>query len=71
MRLEFPRDSSGRGTVTSFDQTYTDSEFARDLKQADSEWMAAAARREPDLAVEGLRGSVLSKILELIGFARG
>ena len=51
--------------MTSFDETYTDKEFERDLKQADADWMGAVARREPDLAVEGLRGSFMSKFLEL------
>jgi hypothetical protein len=55
----------------SFDQTYTDREFQRNLELADSEWMAALARREPDLAVEGLRGSLLSRVLELFGVGRG
>jgi len=55
----FPR------AMATFDQTYTDSDFERGLKQADSEWMAAHARREPDLVVHGLSGSLLSRLLAL------
>lgn len=51
--------------MPAFDQTYTDNDFERNLKRADSEWMAAHARREPDLVVHGLSSSLLSKLLAL------
>lgn len=51
--------------MISFDETYTDNEFQSKLQKADAEWMGAVARKEPDLAVEGLRGSFMSKFLEL------
>lgn len=52
--------------MPTFDQTYTDSDFERGLRQADTEWMAAHARREPDLEVRGLSGSFLSRLLALL-----
>ena len=49
--------------MTSFDETYTDSEFVQELARADSDWMKKEARNEPDLDVEGLDGSLFSRVL--------
>jgi hypothetical protein len=49
-----------------FDQTYTDPEFKREIKHADTEWMSKLARPEPDLNVEGMRASFFSRLLGLI-----
>ena len=55
----------------SFEDTYTDSEFQKDITEADSEWMSGLARAEPDLEVEGLRNSLVSRVLGLFGGGRG
>jgi hypothetical protein len=53
--------------MTAFDETYTDTEFRREMQQADSSWMAHAAREEPDLEVEGLARTFWSRLLGLFG----
>ena len=50
-----------------FDNTYTDQEFKRRLEKANDDWIAKAARREPDLTVDGLRGSLIARLLALFG----
>ncbi|HEY5567535.1 MAG TPA: hypothetical protein VIM81_09865 [Gammaproteobacteria bacterium] len=49
------------------DDTHTDLEFQRGFKEANQEWMGQAARREPDLAVDGLHSSLMSRLLSLFG----
>ena len=48
-----------------FDDTHTDQDFKRRLERANGEWLPHADRRDPDLAVEGLAKSVLSRLLGL------
>ena len=50
-----------------FDKTYTDSDFKQQIRQADQQWMAQYARREPDLDIDGLQPSLLSRLLGLFG----
>ena len=50
-----------------FDETYTDKDFEHRFKQANTDWMAEVARREPDLRVDGMRGSLMSRLLGLFG----
>lgn len=54
--------------MSAFDMTYTDADFQREILRADTEWMAQHARREPDLEVDGLKPTLLSRLLGL--FAR-
>ena len=50
-----------------FDDTYTDQDFKRRLQEGNREWMAhVTRRREPDLAVDGLRNSLFSRLLGLL-----
>jgi len=49
------------------DDTHTDLEFQRGFKEANQDWMGQAARREPDLAVDGLHSSLMSRLLSLFG----
>lgn len=51
--------------MTIFDDTYTDAEFQKQMSQANSDWMAKVARSEPDLEVDGLHGSLLSRVLSI------
>jgi hypothetical protein len=46
-----------------FDETYSDSDFQRALTDQHAEWLADAHRPEPDLNVDGLRRSLLSRLL--------
>jgi hypothetical protein len=50
--------------MKSFDQTYADPDFERELEQARAGWMAQVPRGDrADLHVEGLNGSWLARIL--------
>ena len=50
--------------MKSFDQTYADQDFKQHIEQARAGWMAQVPRdRQPDLHVDGLRGSVLSRLV--------
>lgn len=49
-----------------FDDTYTDQEFKRRLQESNRDWIAQVARREPDLAVDGLGNSLFSRLLGLL-----
>ena len=50
-----------------FEDTYTDKEFERALKDANADLFATGGRREPDLQVPGLSGSLISRFLALFG----
>ena len=56
--------------MPAFDKTYTDVEFHREIQKADHEWMSQHARPEPDLDVDGLKPSVLSRVFGLFGHRR-
>lgn len=52
-----------------FDVTMTDSEFKRDFVNQDEEWLRDAAPAEPDLEIDGLNQSLMSRLLSLFGLA--
>jgi hypothetical protein len=45
----------------------TDIEFKKAFANRDAEWLRNARREEPDLSVDGLRQSLLSRLLAMIG----
>jgi hypothetical protein len=53
--------------MPTFDNTYTDAEFKQEILRADNEWMSQHARPEPDLNVDGLKPSLVSRVLGLFG----
>jgi hypothetical protein len=53
------------------DDTRTDLEFQRSFKEANQDWMGQVARREPDLTVDGLHSTLLSRLLSLFGIKDG
>jgi len=53
--------------MKSFDQTYADQDFKQHIEQARTGWMKQVPReRQPDLMVEGLRGSLLARLIGAI-----
>jgi hypothetical protein len=58
--------------MKAFDQTYADQDFKQQIEQARAGWMAQVPRdRQPDLNVDGLRGSLLARLIgALIGRGR-
>ena len=50
-----------------FEDTHTDSDFDRPILDMNEEGIARALRSEPDLVVDGLRGSLMSRFLALFG----
>lgn len=48
-----------------FDVTLTDIEFNQDFVNKNADWMLSVGGREPDLAVDGLRNSLLSWLIGL------
>jgi hypothetical protein len=50
-----------------FDDTYADGDFQRRMQEAKNEWMDELASREPDLTVDGLRGTLMSRVLAMLG----
>ena len=53
--------------MASFDNTYTDKDFERELNKAHSAWMSDIPREANDLEVDGLNNTWLSRILALFG----
>ena len=53
-----------------FDVTLTDIEFKKDFVHQDSDWMASASLKEPDLRVDGLRESPISRFVSLLSGSR-
>lgn len=50
--------------MKSFDQTYADQDFKQHIEQARAGWMAQVPHeRQPDLSVEGMRGSLLARLI--------
>lgn len=53
--------------MKTFDQTYADQDFKEHIDQARAGWMQQVPRdRQPDLNVEGLRGSLLARLISAI-----
>lgn len=50
-----------------FDVTMTDKEFKRDFVNQNEAWMQNSRPAEPDLEVEGLSQSLLSRVLSMLG----
>lgn len=50
-----------------FDDTLTERDFDRPILEPSEERLLAALRPEPDLAVDGLEHSVVSRLLALLG----
>jgi hypothetical protein len=57
--------------VIDFSTTMTEAEFKRPLLDAAEARLALEARGEVDLLVEGLRDSLLSRIVRLVSGSRG
>jgi hypothetical protein len=58
--------------MKSFDETYADNDFNQHLDKARKGWMAQVPQAsQPDLNVEGLRGSLLGRLLGAFGGRRG
>ena len=53
-----------------FESTITEAEFDRPLLDANEEQLAREIQRDTDLAVDGLRRSLLSRLLTLFGVGR-
>ena len=53
--------------MKTFDDTYADQDFQHQLEQARSDWMASVPRpQQPDLNVEGLRGSLFARLVSAL-----
>lgn len=53
--------------MKSFDQTYADQDFKQHIEQASAGWMAQVPLdRQPDLNVEGMRGSLLARLIGVL-----
>jgi hypothetical protein len=55
----------------SFDDTLTDDDFQRALRDSHDELLAGPVDAEPDLRVEGLSNSLLAKLLGLLRGSSG
>jgi hypothetical protein len=53
-----------------FDDTLTEADFRRPLLEPSEERLLAMLRNEPDLAVDGLEHSLVSRLLTLFGGKR-
>ena len=54
--------------MKTFDQTYADQDFQKQIAKAQAGWMRQVPRKaHPDLRVEGLSGSFISRLLGLFG----
>jgi len=53
-----------------FDDTQTEADFPRPLLQPSEERMLAMLRNEPDLTVDGLEHSLVSRLINLFGGKR-
>jgi hypothetical protein len=53
--------------MKAFDETYADQDFKRHLDQARAGWMAQVPpAHQPDLNVEGLRGSLFARFVSAL-----
>lgn len=53
-----------------FDDTLTEADFVRPILEPNEERLLALLRSEPDLAVDGLEHSLVSRLLNLFGGRR-
>jgi hypothetical protein len=53
-----------------FESTMTEADFTRPLLNSEEERVAREMQRESDFAVDGLKGSLLSRLLTLFGLVR-
>ena len=51
------------------DATLTDIQFSDDFVNKQSDWMQTSRPAEPDLKIDGLHQSLLSRFLALLGLA--
>jgi hypothetical protein len=50
--------------MKAFDETYADADFERAIAEARRGWMADVPREtQPDLGVDGMRASILARVL--------
>lgn len=53
--------------MKAFDETYADQDFKHQLDQARAGWMTQVPRaQQPDLNVEGLRGSLFARFVSAL-----
>lgn len=53
--------------MKAFDETYADQDFQRQLERARAGWMDGVPRsHQPDLNVEGLRGSLFARVVSAL-----
>ena len=52
-----------------FDVTMTDPEFKREFVNQGEAWMSDSGPAEPDLEIEGLNHSLISRLLSALGMA--
>ena len=52
-----------------FDVTMTDAQFKRDFVNQSESWMQDSRSAEPDLEIDGLNQSLLSRLLSVLGLA--
>jgi hypothetical protein len=57
------------GEKTVFDVTLTDSEFRSEFVNQGESWMQDSRLAEPDLEIDGLNQTLLSRLLSLLGLA--
>ena len=55
--------------ITVFDVTMTDVEFKKDFVNQNESWMQDSRPQEPDLDVDGLDQSLVSRLLSVLGLA--
>lgn len=58
-----------REEMTVFDVTMTDTDFKKDFVNQKENWMQNSRPQEPDLEVEGLDQSLISRLLSALGLA--
>jgi hypothetical protein len=56
--------------TSNFESTMTEAEFTRPLLNPEEERVAREMQKESDFAVDGLKGSLLSRLLTLFGLVR-
>ena len=52
-----------------FDVTMTDKDFKRDFVNQNADWMQNTRPDEPDLEIEALNHSLISRLLSMLGLA--
>ena len=67
--ISYCQQAYSRGRKAVFDVTLTDSEFRKDFVNQREPWMQDSRLAEPDLEIDGLNQSLLSRLLSLLGLA--